>query len=134
MSRSPRAWGPRLRASRRSVPALSLPETDQRLSLTARLDPHGSLADGVLIQGSVRGRVFGVPILKINTTLVLTPAQINSPATRAGSRRTPQLPRSSDFRRSSGADAVDRRRLADAVKTIGEGAEQLATSRRTDDL
>lgn len=84
-------------------------------------DPHGSLADGVLIQGSVRGRVFGMPILKIDTTLVLSPAQINRPHMRT--ERTPGLPRSSPTRAVGG-------RLADAVKTIGEAAEQLANSRQ----
>ncbi len=71
-----------------------------------------------------------MPILKINTTLVLSPAQIRSPITRAGSRRTPVLPASLDSLRSSAADAGDGRRLADAVKTISEAAEQLANSRQ----
>jgi hypothetical protein len=102
----------------------------QRPSLTARPDPRGTLAEGVLIQGTVRGRLFGIPILKINTTLVLSPAQIHSPVTRVSSRRTPELPPPSGFPRSSAAENVNGNRLADAVKTIGEAAEQLANSRR----
>jgi hypothetical protein len=102
----------------------------QRPSLTARPDPRGTLADGVLIQGLVRGRLFGIPILKIDTTLVLSPAQIHTPMNRARPRRPPELPRSSEFRRSLAADAVNGRRLVDAVKTMSEAAEQLANSRQ----
>ena len=125
MTRSPRTWRPRLNISRRSAPGLALPEVSRRPSLTARPDPRGSLADGILIQGSVRGRVLGIPILKIRTTLVLSPAQIDDRGTPARTRRTPGLPRSSATQVASG------RRLADAVKTISQGAEQLANSRRT---
>ena len=84
------------------------------MPLTARPDPHASLADGILIQGSVRGRLFGLPILKIETTVILSPAQIDrAPVPVRGHLRTrAALPSS--------------RRLADAVKTIGEGAAQLA--------
>jgi hypothetical protein len=95
-----------------------------------RLNPRGTLADGVLIQGLLRGRLFGIPILKINTTLVVSPAQIRSPITRTRSRHTPELPRASEFPRSSAVDAVNERRLAAAVKTIDEAAEQLAVSRQ----
>jgi hypothetical protein len=98
--------------------------------LTARPDPRGRLADGVLIHGLVRGRLFGIPILKINATLVLSPAQIHSRETRASSRWAPELPPASEFPRSSAAEVVSGRRLAGAVKTIGEGAEQLAQSRQ----
>lgn len=90
----------------------------------ARPDPHGSLADGVLIQGSVRGRVFGIPILKIDTTLVLSPAQIHDSVMRVGPPSTPELPRTST------TDGPNARRLADAVKAIGEGEAQLAHSRQ----
>jgi hypothetical protein len=89
-----------------------------------RPDPSGSLADGVLIQGSVRGRVFGMPILKIDTTLALSPAQIHSSATQMRTGRTPGLSHSTPAR------AVGGRGLADAVKAIAEAAEQLANSRK----
>jgi hypothetical protein len=72
----------------------------------------------------VRGRIFGLSILKIDTTLILSPAQIDGAA---GSARM-QLPPNRG--RSLTAPTPGGRRLAEAVRTIGEGAAQLADTRR----
>jgi hypothetical protein len=91
-----------------------------------RPDPRASLADGVLIQGSVRGWVFGMPILKIRTTLMLSPARIDGAP--APSRLQPAptlLPPASPA-------VPGGRRLADAVRAIGEAAERLDDTRNRD--
>ena len=80
--------------------------------------PRASLANGILIQGAVRGWLFGLPVLKINTTLVVSPAQIDGAAC-----LMPELPGSSRVAAAGG------RRLTDAVKAIGEAAEQLANAK-----
>ena len=101
-----------------------LPGTSPWVPLTAHPDPRATLADGVLIQGSVRGRVFGLSILKIDTTVILSPAQIDGAAGSARVRLPPNRARSPTEPAPGG------RRLAEAVRTIGEGAAQLADTRR----
>jgi hypothetical protein len=72
----------------------------------------------------VRGRIFGLSILKIDTTLVLSPAHIDGAAGSACVRLPARSPRSSKTPAPGG------RRLAEAVRTIDEGAAQLADTRR----
>ena len=121
-------------------------------ALTAVPDRSRSLSAGILIEGSVRARVMGVRLLTLDTTVVLTPADVTS--ARSAPRENP--PAHSSAQRSGGqtdgafagpsrdlsAPASARpsnvssrrsrrpgRSLAEAVRSINEGAQLLAEVR-----
>ena len=76
--------------------------------LMAGADRSRRLSEGAVVQGSVRARLLGIPLLRLDATFALMPAAISpSPA-------------------SLGAG----RGLADAVRSINDGAEVLAEVRR----
>jgi hypothetical protein len=76
--------------------------------LTAGPDRSRRLSDGALVQGSVRARLLGIPLLRLDATVALMPA-----ATRTSSSAV-----------ATGDD------LADAVRSINDGAKVLAQVRR----
>ena len=77
-------------------------------ALTASVDPGRRLSEGALVQASVRARLLGIPLLRLDATVVLMPAAITA--------------RSSALAAGNG--------LAEAVRTINDGAEVLAQVRR----
>ena len=77
-------------------------------ALTAAVDPSRRLSEGGLVQASVRARLLGIPLLRLDATVVLMPAAITAP---------------------SSALAVENG-LAEAVCSINDGAEVLAQVRR----
>jgi hypothetical protein len=78
------------------------------VALTAAVDPSRRLSEGALVQASVRARLLGIPLLRLDATVVLMPAAITAP--------------------SSGLGAGNG--LAEAVRSINDGAEVLARVRR----
>ena len=78
------------------------------VALTAAVDPSRRLSEGGLVQASVRARLFGIPLLRLDATIALMPAAL-----------TP-----SSFAVAAGDG------LAEAVRSINEGAEILAQVRR----
>jgi hypothetical protein len=76
--------------------------------LTAAVDPSRRLSEGGLVQASVRARLLGIPLLRLDATIALMPAAITAP--------------SSGFATGNG--------LVEAVRSINEGAEVLAQVRR----
>lgn len=72
------------------------------------VDRRGRLSEGALVQASVRARLLGIPLLRLDATVALTPAAYSA---------------------SSPAIASDNA-LAEAVHSINEGAEVLAQVRR----
>ena len=89
---------------RRTVRGL---ETPAPAALSAALDPSRRLSEGALVQASVRARLLGIPLLRLDATVVLMPAGITAP---------------------SSALAVENG-LAEAVRSINDGAEVLAKVR-----
>jgi hypothetical protein len=83
-------------------------ETSAPVALTAAVDRSRRLSEGGLVQASVRARLLGLPLLRLDATVVLMPAAITaSPsAVTAGNG------------------------LAEAVRSINDGAEVLAQLRR----
>lgn len=77
------------------------------VALTA-VDPNRRLSEGALAQASVRARLLGIPLLQLDATVVLMPAAITAP--------------SSALAAGNG--------LAEAVRSINDGAEVLAQMRR----
>ena len=78
------------------------------VAVTAAVDPRRRLSEGGLVQASVRARLLGIPLLRLDATIALMPAALtpSSPAVAAGNG------------------------LAEAVRSINEGAEILAQVRR----
>ena len=83
-------------------------KTAAPVALTAAVDPSRHLSEGALVQASVRARLLGIPLLRLDATVVLMPAAITAP--------------SSALATGNG--------LAEAVRSINDGAEVLAQLRR----
>lgn len=74
------------------------------VALTAAVDPRRRLSEGALVQAAVRARLLGVPLLRLDTTIVLVPAAIRAPSSAL-----------------AGGEG-----LAEAVRSLNDGAEVLA--------
>ena len=81
------------------------------VALTASVDRSRRLSEGGLVQASVRARLMGIPLLRLDATLVLMPAAITASP--------------SAFATGSG--------LAEAVRSINDGAGVLDQLRRKHD-
>ena len=82
--------------------------TPAPVAMTAAVDHRRHLSEGALIQASVGARLLGIPLLRLDATVVLMPAAITA---------------------SSSALAGENG-LAEAVRSINDGAEVLAQVRR----
>jgi hypothetical protein len=84
------------------------------------------LSEGTLIQASVRARLLGIPLLRLEATVVLLPASLKSsshaPDDTAIIYSSSLVPPSGTGSNGDG--------LAEAVRRINEGAEILAEVRR----
>jgi hypothetical protein len=93
------------------------------------------LSDGVLVDASLQARLLGMRLLTVDATVVLAPADAGGivPAGLGVAPRAAEGPRERTLPRpSGGAWRVPRpagRGLAEAVRSINEGAELLAESR-----
>jgi len=89
----------------RAAPSI---KTSAPVALSGAVDPSRRLSEGALVQASVRARLLGIPLLLLDATVVLMPAAITA--------------RSSALAAGNG--------LAEAVRSINDGAEVLAELRR----
>lgn len=78
-----------------------------RVALTAAVDRNRRLSEGALVQASVRARLLGLPLLRLDATIALMPAAISPSSNSLGGGKG----------------------LADAVRSINDGAEILAQVR-----
>ena len=78
------------------------------IALTAAIDRSRRVSEGAVIQASVRARLLGVPLLRLDATVMVMPAAISA---------SPAAITSGDG-------------LAEAVRSINEGAEVLTGVRR----
>ena len=83
-------------------------KTPAPVAQTAAVDPSRHLSEGALVQASVRARLLGIPLLRLDATVVLMPAAVTTPSTSLAA-----------------GDG-----LAEAVRSINDGAETLAQVRR----
>ena len=99
------------------------------LALEAVPDRRRRVSDGVLVEASILARVLGLRLLTLDVTLVLVPAEVSAPAPPSAPRG---LPAGASPRRYGPPPArpVPGGGLADAVRSINEGAELLAEARR----
>ena len=86
------------------------------------------LSEGALVEASVRARLLGIPLLKLDATVVIVPAELPG---------RPSPPREQPARKSARPSGVPTRRsasaghgLAAAVRSLNEGAALLADVRR----
>ena len=98
------------------------------VALTALPDDHGRLAEGVLVEASILGRILGLRLLKLDMTVVLVPSRVTSSQSARRYRPAPPFP-------PFAAPAPPRpfptgTGLAEAVRSLDEGAELLAEARR----
>jgi hypothetical protein len=78
------------------------------IALTAAVDRSRRISEGGVIQASVRARLLGLPLLRLDATVMVIPAAISA---------SPGAITSGDG-------------LAEAVRSINDGAEVLAQVRR----
>jgi hypothetical protein len=78
------------------------------VALAASVDRRRRLSEGALVQASVRARLLGIPLLRLDATIALLPAEVTA----------------------SSSPVLAGNGLADAVRSINEGAEVLAEVRR----
>src|SRR6185295_10575455 len=86
----------------RAKPAVGLSALDER---------RGRRSSGVVVEASVLARLLGIRLLRLDATVLVVPADARSP--------------SSPARVSQARSDPPRGRLAQAVRSIGEGAELL---------
>ena len=66
------------------------------------------LSEGTLVQGSIRARLLGLPLLRLDATIMLVPSAVEQPSLRV----------------------TDGNDLVEAVRTINDGANVLAQVRQ----
>jgi hypothetical protein len=81
--------------------------TSTPIGMGAAIEPGRRLSEGALVQASVRARLLGIPLLRLEATIALMPAAITAPSA------------------ISTGDG-----LAEAVRSINDGEEVLAQVRR----
>jgi hypothetical protein len=96
--------------------------------LTAAPHPSKRLSDGVLVEACVRARLMGIPLLKVEATIVLAPAGLTAPTSAPRDRPIRGFARSS--RAAWTRSGARGQGLAEAVRRINEGAELLTDARR----
>ena len=102
--------------------------TNPAVGLSALDERRGRRSSGVVVEASVLARLLGIRLLRLDATVVVVPADATSTSS------VPyQLPRCASARPASvppaRSDPVGGR-LAQAVRSIDEGAELLAEARR----
>ncbi len=98
------------------------------MALRAVPDPRKHLTDGVLLEASVLAHILGVRLLTLDMTVVLVPADVAVPSSMP--RDPPMRPAARPSGVSAARSGATGRGLAEAVRSINEGAELLAISRR----
>jgi hypothetical protein len=96
--------------------------------LTAVPDSGNLRSHGVLIEGSILARLMGIRVLTLDATVVLVPADVTAPGSMPPRPpiSTSVPPHAATPRRSK----AERAGLAEAVRSLNEGAELLAQARR----
>jgi hypothetical protein len=110
---------------------LSLGTTRAPIAVNPVLE-GGRLSGGMLIEASVLARLLRLRLLTVDASVLLLPAGLSSPAPPIAptqERRNPEEPRRQLTPRGSGGNT-----LADAIRSIDEGSELLAQTRRNRSL
>lgn len=92
----------------------------------------GRLSGGMLIEASILARLLRLRLLTVDASVLLLPADLSSlapPIAPTRERRNPEEPRRQLTPRGSPGNT-----LADAIRSIDEGSELLAQTRRNRSL
>jgi hypothetical protein len=110
------------------------------IDLTAVPDRGARFSDGVLVKASILARLLGIRLLKLDASVVVVPAAVRTPSSEpqdSSARVSGDRPAPSPAVPPARSPAVPPARsgaigggLADAVRSINEGAALLAESRR----
>lgn len=87
-------------------------------------------SEAVLVEASILARLLGIRLLKLDATVLIGPADVTASSPVRTGLRARKPPRRSEVPPAPSAAAVVGRGLADAVRSINEGAELLAEARR----
>jgi hypothetical protein len=87
------------------------------------------LSEGTLVEAYVRGRVLGIPLLKIDALVALVPAS-PEPVVQSTSRAAPSVGPLLSRRNGSTKLKAPGSALAEAVRSIDEAGALLAETRR----
>ena len=109
---------------------MAVPEGRRTTALDRELAPDRSRrgGDATLVAASIAARLLGVRILTVDAKVALVPAELRVTPPPVGRRAADTPARPSPDRRAP-ADSSGHR-LADAVRTLDEGARLLAETRR----
>jgi hypothetical protein len=101
------------------------------IELTAVPDRGGRFSDGVLVKASILARLLGIRLLKLDASVVVVPAAVRTPSSEPqdSSARVGDRPAPSPAVPPARSGAIGGG-LAEAVRSINEGAALLAESRR----
>ena len=89
-------------------------------------------SEGIRVEASILARLFRMKLLKLDASVLVFPTEVpTSPPAPPDLVVRPSLARPSSAQAPSGGGNNGRRTLADAVRSIHEGAELLAEARRT---
>jgi hypothetical protein len=129
MRRSSMGWRGRLTGSKGSfrVAPRGAAEGTAPVLLTAVPDRRKRLSQGILIEASVLARLLGIRLLKLDATVVLTPADVAAKS--AAPRDLPVLDGVPRPGLAPGRPYPAGRGLAEAIRHINEGEELLAAAR-----
>jgi hypothetical protein len=109
------------------MPRSSRPTTPA--ALTVAPDPRKRLSDGVLVEACIRARLMGMPLLKVEASVVLAPAGLTSASLASRGvpvRTSTRSPRALPTR----SRATTGQGLVEAIRNINEGDDLLADVRR----
>jgi hypothetical protein len=98
--------------------------------VTAIPDRRGRLSEGVVVEASVLGRVIGIRLLVLNATIVVVPADVAAPTSPPGDR--PGRPSTQAAGIAPPRSGPIGGGLAEAIRSINEGAAILAQARSDD--
>jgi hypothetical protein len=85
------------------------------------------LSEGALVEARLRGRVLGVPLLKVDALVAIVPA---NPTSVPSTPRSPLPERTLSSRNRPRRLDAPGSALAEAVRSIGQAAEMLAEVRK----
>jgi hypothetical protein len=95
--------------------------------LTATPDRRRRPSDGLVVEASIVARLLGIRLLKLDATVVIAPADVTAPSPAARDPLARPPARSLDARPNRSGEVG--RGLAEAVRSIDEGAALLAQAR-----
>jgi hypothetical protein len=116
-----------LLASRRRDRA---PQRERTVTLRGRPDSRRRPSDGVVAEASIVARLLRLRLLRLDATVVVSPAVVTARSSRPGAAAQPARDGPVRTREAPVPARPIGRRLAEAARTLDENAAALAATRR----